>query len=98
MTDNMQYCKYYRGENECSEKWKGTIQGRFWHGEMMFVTNNIPMDTYKQYAKDVLKNMKGEKRRNFLSYTEEQRAILIYIESLYSKWCPYDDLGWIWEY
>lgn len=55
----------------------------------MFV-GRIPMASYKQYAKE--KDLKGEKRKKVLTYTEEQRAILVYIELLFGKWCPYDDL------
>lgn len=42
--------------------------------------------------------MKSEELNKFLSYTEEQRAILLYIETLYGKLSPYDDLKWIFEY
>lgn len=96
--ENMQYCKYFRGEDECPEVLKGTVQGNFWHGEMMFVRNRISMEMLKQDAENVLKQLKGEKRKKFMSYTEEQRAIFVYIELLFGKWCPYDDLNWIWEY
>ena len=31
-------------------------------------------------------------------YSEEQFAIILYMEELYSKWCPYDDMKWIYLY
>lgn len=34
--------------------------------------------------------------RNHL-HSEEQEVILVYLEVLFSKWCPYDYLKWIWE-
>ncbi len=70
----------------------------FWHGEMMFVTQHLDMDSWKQYAVTTLENLEGEKHRKFLSYSEEQRAIIVYIETLFGKWCPYDNLEWIFEY
>lgn len=98
MEEYLKYCKYFKGEDECPEQWKGTTQGNFWHGESMFVRGGHQVDDLKKYVEDVLKNLKGEKRKKFLSYTEEQRAIVIYIELLFGKWCPYDDLSWIFEY
>ena len=98
MPENLQYCKYYRGEDECPEHWKNTTQGKFWYGESMFVKGNLQMDIWKQSADSALKQLHGERKQHFLSYSEEQRAILIYIEELFAKWCPYEDLDWIWEY
>lgn len=27
-----------------------------------------------------------------------QFGLILYIEALFSKWCPYDDMSWIYEY
>jgi hypothetical protein len=96
---NLEYCKYYHGEPEMPEQIKGDKPiSNFWHGEMMFVTNHIDMDSWKQDAATTLKKFDGDKRQKFLSYSEEQRAIIVYIETLFGKWCPYDNLEWIFEY
>ena len=90
---NLEYCKYYHGEPEMPEQIKGNKPiSNFWHGEMMFVTHQLDMDSWKQNAANILEELDGEKRRKFLSYSEEQRAILVYIEAIFGKWCPYDNL------
>lgn len=97
--NNLEYCKYYHGEPEMPEQIKENKPiSNFWYGEMMFVTNQQEMDSWKQDAANTLQDLNGEKREKFLSYSEEQRAILIYIETLFGKWCPYDNLEWIFEY
>ena len=49
----------------------------------------------------------GEKIRNSLTpgksqlaseYSPEIFGIIAYIETLYSKWCPYDEMEWIGGY
>ena len=90
---NLEYCKYYHGEPEMPEQIKGNKPiSNFWHGEMMFVTHQLDMDSWKQNAANILEELDGEKRRKFLSYSEEQRAILVYIEAIFGKWCPYENL------
>lgn len=77
---------------------KDTVEGKFWHGERMFVTNQIDMDSWTQSAQSCLDKLTGERKEAFSKYAPEQRAIIIYIETLYGKFCPYDDFSWIWEY
>lgn len=90
--------KYYKGEIEMPEPIKDTVEGKFWHGERMFVTNQIDMDSWTQSAQSCLDKLTGERKEAFSKYAPEQRAITIYIETLYGKFCPYDDFSWIWEY
>lgn len=95
---NLEFCKYYHGEDEMPNIIKDKVDGKFWYGEMMFVTNQIDMDDWKQSAQSCIDKLTGERKEAFSKYTPEQRAIIIYIETLYGKFCPYDDFAWIFKY
>jgi hypothetical protein len=95
---NLEFCKYYCGEDEIPEVLKDTIKGKFWYGEMMFVTNQIDMNEWEQSAEQCLKGLTGEKKLFFSKYSKEQQAIILYIETLFEKWCPCDNLKWIFDY
>lgn len=92
------YCKYYHGETMCPLSMKDTISAKFWQGEMMFIVNHQDMETWKQKAKCVKEKLTPDKLQFISQYSEEQFAIILYIEELYSKWCPYDNLEWIYQY
>ena len=91
-------CKYFNGEENVPSDWENTIEGKFWHGEMMFLTSQSDYRKWESLSKSVLKDLKGAQKRSFEKYTERQRTIVCYIETLYSKWCPFDDLSWISQY
>ena len=91
-------CKYYHGELSCPKEWENDIKGKFWHGEMMFCTNHINMDVWAEQAQEVIKKLKGKKLKFAKSMPLHQFGLVLYIETLFSKWCPYDDMSWIFEY
>ncbi len=65
---------------------------------MMFLSSIHNYDEWKTLAESVRKNLKGSKKESFEKYSDGQQTILCYIETLYRKWCPYDDMNWILEY
>lgn len=91
-------CKYYHGEKACPKEWENDIKGKFWHGEMMFCTNHISIEDWKKEVQKIIKKLKGNKLRLAESMPISQFGMVLYIETLYGKWCPYDDLSWIFEY
>lgn len=95
---NLQYCKYYRGQPECPDVFRNTVEGDFWYGEMMFITNKISMEEWKRTASEIKKNLSGRKQEYANKLSPEQFAILIYIETLFSKWRPWDSMEWIYKY
>lgn len=97
-TENIRALKYYNGELEMPKELKNTTAGKFWHGEMMFIQGHLDMDCWKQSAESCLKKLTGERKKTFSKYTPKQRAIIIYIETLFEKWCPCDNLDWIYRY
>lgn len=95
---NLQYCKYYRGEPECPASIRGTVKGDLWYGEMMFITNNIDLEEWTKEAQEIKNALSGKKLELANKYPIEQFAIIVYIETLFSKWRPYDDMNWVFEY
>lgn len=92
------FCKYYNGELSCPKEWENDIKGKFWHGEMMFCTSRISIDEWAEQAQAVIKKLKGRKLKFAKSMPLHQFGLVLYIEALFSKWCPYDDMSWIYEY
>ena len=103
--DNLLYCKNML-LSACTtmvnypvlKNGRTTSRGKFWHGEMMFCTNHINMDVWAEQAQEVIKKLKGKKLKFAKSMPLHQIALVLYIETLFSKWCPYDDMSWIFEY
>ena len=95
---NLKHCKYYQGETECPKQFQNTIAAKFWHGEMMFIVHQLDLNHWKQIAMHTKENLNEDQLQFISQYSEEQFAIILYIEELYSKWCPYDNLEWIYQY
>ncbi len=91
-------CKYFNGELESPQEWEHQVNGKFWHGEMMLIQTSHNFDEWVKSAENLSNELKGDRKKKFLSYTPDQRGILLYIEELFAKWCPYDDLEWIFQY
>lgn len=94
----VELCKYFNGENDVPPKWKHEIQGNFWYGEMMFCKGHHDILHWTEDGKKVQKKLKGKKLAFSKKYKPEQFGMILYIESLFAKWNPYDALGWIYEY
>lgn len=91
-------CKYYHGEEKCPDKWKDDVKGRFWYGEMMFCKEHIDIEYWRQYAEKIMKSLSKDKKEFAQKLSIYQFGMVLYIEMLFSKWRPYDDLKWILEY
>lgn len=96
--ENLKYCKYYHGETLCPDHLKNTVAAKFWQGEMMFIVHKLDMNHWKQIAMRTKEGLNTDQLQLISQYSEEQFAIILYIEELYSKWCPYDDMKWIYLY
>lgn len=95
---NLKYCKYYRGETQCPPAFKGSLKEDFWFGEKMFVDGGLDLKRWIIDARDVIKNLPSAKKKLAQRYTIETFAIICYIETLFSKWRPFDSIEWIYEY
>ena len=91
-------CKYFRGENQCPKKFEGKTAAKFWNGEKMFVESNQNIESWIKQGEEIKAGLSLDKLRIATKYSPESFGIIVYIETLYSKWCPYDNLEWIYEY
>ena len=98
--------KYYNGEDDdkCPYS-RDDVRSNFWWGERMFSSLEDHEKQFKRYEKNViewreelLKHMPNQAARFLKENTTRQLCIALYIDLLYGKWCPYDDLEWIFKY
>lgn len=93
--------KYYHGEEETPFP-KDDIRSKFWWGEKMYSEGlqhkSDWVDHWTEQGKLCLQEASDQTRLLAERNSPEQFGIIIYIETLLGKWCPYDDLEWIFEY
>lgn len=98
--------KYYNGEEENNSPYPADdVRTRYWWGERMFAGIDEYERLFTEYMKDI-KNWKRwlkENKQNQSAHlietnSERQLCVAYYIVLLYSKWCPYDDSDFIFEY
>ena len=94
----VEHCSYFNGEFDMPKKWKHDVKGKFWYGEMMFCKSRLDFQKWIEKGNKFRKTLKGEKATASKKYDQEQFALVLYIEELYSKWNPYDSLLWIYKY
>ena len=83
-----EHFKYYRGETEPPEAFKGDECAKFWHGEMMFEHTGQSIEFWEEAAKGLLLKLKrtdAEKFKSASRYTIQQFAVILYIEELFMK-------------
>jgi hypothetical protein len=85
---------------ECPKEYRGSVKEKFWHGEKMFYGDII--DNHIQWIESAKETLLNRKDSKLYFYAKElgleNFSIAYYIETLYGKWCPYDNLNWIFEY
>lgn len=91
-------CKYFRGETQCPKKFESETATKFWHGEKMFVESNQNIESWIKQGEEVRAALSNDKRQIAAKYSPESFGIIVYIETLFRKWCPYDDMDWIFDY
>lgn len=89
--------KYYNRETESPFPHED-VRDKFWYGEKMFVTSHQSVGYWKGQGKQCLQCANDRIRQYASQFTPEQFGVIIYIETLFGKWCPYDNLDWIFEY
>lgn len=89
--------KYYNREDENPYS-KDDIRNKFWEGEMMFVTTHQKVGEWKEAGKSCLKCANEQVRSLAARLTPEQFGVVIYISTLFGKWCPYEEQSWLIEY
>lgn len=92
------HCKYFKGETQCPKQYEGDVKGKFWYGEKMFVETNQDLQKWMIYGDEVRGQLENKKRILSEKYSRESFGIILYIETLFSKWCPHDSMNWLYEY
>ena len=92
----LKYCRYYKGEEACPFE-NDDDKCRFWFGELQWVKANAE-SKWTEYGREIRQQLKGEKAKSAARYSDVQFGIIIFIETLFSKNDPYDDLHWIYNY
>jgi hypothetical protein len=98
---SFKYLSFYYGHVQpCPDEYKGTVKEKFWYGEEIY---------YREIMEQAEEWIEGGKailheRKDSSLYAKakelgpENFGIVYFIEMLYSKWCPEDNMGWIFEY
>lgn len=89
--------KYYNREDENPYP-ADDMRNKFWEGEKMFVTTHQKVGEWKEVGKNCLKCANEQIRNLAARLTLEKFGVVLYISTLFGKWCPYDDQEWIFEY
>ena len=91
---------YYHDTQNCPDEYRGSLKEKFWYGEMMFYTQlKNKMYEWIQRAKRSLNEQKNPKLLHYAQDLGPERfAVAFYINELFAKWNPYDNLDWIFEY
>lgn len=90
------YSKVY---DEMPKEYEGTHKADFWHGEMMLHKNGDAIGRWIDAGMAALERQKDPKLYKFAKALGKERfGVAYFINELYAKWCPYDNLDWIFEY
>ena len=95
------YLRTYYSEvkDEMPKEYEGTHKANFWHGEMMLHKDGDNIGRWIDAGMAVLERQKGPKLFKFAKALGRERfGVVYFINELYAKWCPYDNLDWIFEY
>lgn len=100
LTDLFKYYSSFSTEKECPEVFKGTIKEKFWEGEKMF--HDTQMDNLGRWINDGKKSVEDSDDPKLITMAQrlgpERFGVLFYINTLYAKWNPWDNMEWIFEY
>lgn len=99
--DIINNCKYYKGQHQSPYK-QSSNEDVFWECERQYVNNAVHSEAFRQEwaseAEYYIHTHPNEK--NALTSKEtsvETKGIILYIESMLTKWMPYD-VDMIFEY
>lgn len=92
--------QYYSEVNtEMPKEYEGTHKADFWHGEMMLHKDGDNIGQWIEAGMDTLERQNDIRLYKFAKELGKERfGVAYYINELYAKWCPYDNLDWIFEY
>jgi hypothetical protein len=91
---------YYDQEQPCPDEYKDTVKEKFWNGERTYYHEIMQQAVdWIEEGKAILHKWKDAKLYTYAKKLgPENFGIVYFIEELYSKWCPREDMDWIFEY
>lgn len=90
---------YSEVKENMPKEYEGTHKADFWHGEMMLHKDGDNIGQWIEAGKAALKQQNNPKLDKFAKALGQERfGVAFYINELFAKWCPYDNLDWIFEY
>ncbi len=93
--------KYFNSEAK-SPFPRDDVRSNFWYGESVMNNTVTDFDSWVEYGKEIVKRLRDEGDETRLRRAEihppEEFGIIVYIETLFCKWDPYDTMEWIYEY
>lgn len=89
--------KYYKGEKECPYEPFST-KGKLWYGEKVFYLSEASLSEWVEEGRRVKKEMSPELLKKANRYDDDTFGIIIYINDLYQKMSPMNDLDFIFDY
>lgn len=100
LTDLFKYYTCHSSDDVCPESYKGTVKEKFWEGERMFFETQ--MNNLGKWIKDGKKAVESSDNIEMISSAKrlgpERFGVLFYINTLYAKWNPWDEMKWIFVY
>lgn len=95
----LSFClKYFNGIEDASITFEGSAKDKFSYGEMRFVKSYQVVSKWAEEAKEIRQELKGDELLFAEKLNDNQLGIVLYLEALYGKWYPYNDLNWIFQY
>ena len=90
--------RYWNGD-EMPKEYRDTIKENFWNGERMFYRTGQSIGDWLKYGRNLLADQKSQKLYEYAKRLGPERfGVAMYINELYAKWCPMEDLDWIFDY
>lgn len=87
------------GFNSMPDEYRNTNKAKFWEGERILHSDG---DNIGYWLKEGLESIKAQNNPKLFKHAkslgQERFGTAYFINVLYAKWCPYDDLNWIFEY
>lgn len=91
---------YSDGPKSDDRKYDDIVKDKFLHGERMFYKTFMENHgSWIERGKSAVRRQRDVKKRDWAKRLgPESFGVVIFINELYAKWCPYDNLQWIFEY
>lgn len=87
-------------DDKCPAEYRGTIKEKFWHGEKMFYETQMDnLGKWIEEGRQSLQTFNNPRATEIAKRLgQESFGVAYYINTLFAKWFPMDNLDWIFKY